>query len=176
MSDSTQSHYLKQWWRLIVNLILANRLNIILIEIHSFIQANAYKHIAWKMAGILLSSQCISSNDGIRTPRKIHDKTHEFFINALWRNMALRQRICFKPWVPIRKADGRLTAKSRVKYRSREIGYYNYCTALRFDCFFFTAPLPRCLSNLERLEKFKPESRGFESSRYLAVRRPPAYP
>ena len=35
--------------------------------------------------------------------------------------------------------------------------------------------LSRCLSNLERLEKSKPESRGFESLGDLAVRRPPAY-
>ena len=38
------------------------------------------------------------------------------------------------------------------------------------------ALLPRCLSNFvsERLEKYKPESRGFETSRDLVVRRPPA--
>ena len=32
------------------------------------------------------------------------------------------------------------------------------------------AVLPRCLSNLERLEKFKPESHSFETSRDLTIR------
>ena len=52
-----------------------------------------------------------------------------------------------------------------MESQSREIGCYNDHIALKFD-----SHLGACQIS-ERLEKSKPESRGFETSRYLAVRR-----
>ena len=55
----------------------------------------------------------------------------------------------------IHQADGRhMTAKSR----SHEIGCYNDRIAVKFDRHYRSA----AFQNSERLEKFKPKSRGFE--------------
>ena len=56
------------------------------------------------------------------------------------------------------------------KSRSREIGCYNDRIVLTFDSYLGSA-----CQILERLEKFKPKSRGLETSRDPAVRRPSVY-
>ena len=59
-----------------------------------------------------------------------------------------------------------------VKSRSCEVGYHNDRIDLTFDRHFGSAAA--CQIS-ERLEKSKPESRGFESSRDLTVRCPSAH-
>ena len=62
-----------------------------------------------------------------------------------------------------------------VRSRSRSIGCYNDRIALKLTD-ISTVLLPRCLSCqiLERLDKYKPESHGFEILRDLTLRRPSA--
>ena len=61
-----------------------------------------------------------------------------------------------------------------MKIRSQEISCYNHCIALKFDRHFCSAVCRDACQISEWLEKSKPESRGFETSRDLAERRPSA--
>ena len=69
-----------------------------------------------------------------------------------------------------------LLPQDLVKSRSHEVGCYNDPIALIFDKHFGStdAEMHNKLQSTEHLEKCKPESRGYETSRDLAVRRPPA--
>ena len=105
----------------------------------------------------------------------------EYFVTAhhllLW---YMKRLLCYR-WtiLPVGETDtGPLFTKGMdvlppnlVNSRSREIGCYNDCTALKFD-----RHLGRGARQISKhLEKSKPESHGFETSRDLAVRRPSAW-
>ena len=61
-----------------------------------------------------------------------------------------------------------------VRSRSREIGYYNDRIAQKVDSHLDQRCCRGACQISERLEKAKPESRGFKTSRDLAERRPSA--